>query len=311
VFVVDRGHRRIQVFDENGKFLTMWSTGATSFPYDHVITEDQHLWLVDGGNDCVAEYDLDGKLLYEWGSGGGKPGQFKGAHSLTVDQDGNLYVAEVFNGRVQKFVPKKDAEPAKLVGQLVRHPEISPPPPPVAFENEYVRAFKDTALCASGKTPGCGDRIIVAMADLSVTGGGKTRAMHRGDVAVFSRGEAYDAPHGTFFEVMVKPDHPPVQSPKELIPPTGNKVLYDGPSFFIFNERLPVGETRARHSHSQRVVIQLNKTRLRQKADGDSEVVRDIEPNRVSFNPPVIHTAVNVGDQPLLGVVIEFKPERK
>ena len=28
LFVVDRGHRRIQVFDENGKFLDMWTTGV-------------------------------------------------------------------------------------------------------------------------------------------------------------------------------------------------------------------------------------------------------------------------------------------
>ena len=30
LFVVDRGHRRMQVFDENGKFLDMWTTGMRS-----------------------------------------------------------------------------------------------------------------------------------------------------------------------------------------------------------------------------------------------------------------------------------------
>jgi hypothetical protein len=33
-------------------------------------------------------------------------------------------------------------------------------------------------------------------------------------------------------------------------------------------------------------------------------------PERVSFNPPVIHVVKNVGDAPLWGIVIEFKPER-
>ena len=51
LFVVDRGHRRIQVFDENGTFLDMWNTGMRSLPYGHVITEDQNLWIVDGGTD--------------------------------------------------------------------------------------------------------------------------------------------------------------------------------------------------------------------------------------------------------------------
>ena len=40
---------------------------------------------------------------------------------MTVDQDGNLYLAEVFNGRVQKFRPKPGADPAKLVGQEQRY----------------------------------------------------------------------------------------------------------------------------------------------------------------------------------------------
>ena len=50
----------------------------------------------------------------------GLPGQFQGPHAMTVDQDGNLYTAEVFAGRVQKFRPKPGADPARLVGQEVR-----------------------------------------------------------------------------------------------------------------------------------------------------------------------------------------------
>jgi DNA-binding beta-propeller fold protein YncE len=56
-----------------------------------------------------------------WGGPGGQPGQFNGPHSITVDQEGNLYLAEVFNGRVQKFRPKAGADKAKLVGQELRY----------------------------------------------------------------------------------------------------------------------------------------------------------------------------------------------
>jgi len=41
-------------------------------------------------------------------------------HGLSVDQDGNLYLAEVNNGRPQKFRPRQGANPAFLVGQPVR-----------------------------------------------------------------------------------------------------------------------------------------------------------------------------------------------
>jgi hypothetical protein len=121
LFVVDRGHHRIQVFDENGKFLDMWPTGVHSQPYAHIITKDQFIWIADGVTSRIVKYDLNGKYLYGWGASGWRPGQFAGPHQLTTDQEGNLYVAEVFNGRVQKFRPKKNADPSKVVGQELRY----------------------------------------------------------------------------------------------------------------------------------------------------------------------------------------------
>jgi len=41
-------------------------------------------------------------------------------HGMSVDQDGNFYVAEVDSGRVQKFRPRPGANPQYLVGQPVR-----------------------------------------------------------------------------------------------------------------------------------------------------------------------------------------------
>ena len=72
-----------------------------------------------------SQYDLNGKYLYGWGGPGGQLGQFNGPHSITTDQDGNLYLAEVFNGCVQKFWPKKGADPAKVVGQELRYSSTS------------------------------------------------------------------------------------------------------------------------------------------------------------------------------------------
>jgi len=120
LFVVDRTHRRFQIFDENGKFLDMFSTGRYSSPYYHFISTDQNLWVSDGGTNRILKYDLNGNYLYGWGGRGGQPGMFNGPHQITTDQDGNLYVAEVFNGRLQKFRPKANADKARLVGQEAR-----------------------------------------------------------------------------------------------------------------------------------------------------------------------------------------------
>ena len=71
----------------------------------------------DGVTQKILKYDLDGKLLHGWGTFGAFPGGLWGVNQLNTDSEGNLYVAEIFNGRVQKFRPKAGADRAKLVGQ--------------------------------------------------------------------------------------------------------------------------------------------------------------------------------------------------
>jgi hypothetical protein len=39
---------------------------------------------------------------------------------MSVDQEGNLYLAEVNNGRAQKFRPRSGADQALMVGKPVR-----------------------------------------------------------------------------------------------------------------------------------------------------------------------------------------------
>jgi len=176
------------------------------------------------------------------------------------------------------------------------------------LENDYVRVTKNAAPCATAGTPGCGDRVVVAIGPVQR---GKKK-MVRGDIAAFKARDSYTPPTGgDYLEVAFKPFHPPVKSPAEIIPPDKNTVLYNGQHFFVFQENLPPGETRARHSHSQRVVVVLNKTRLQQWPDGGVPVFRDQVPDNVHFNEPVIHVVKTVGDQPLRNIVIEFKPEKK
>jgi len=38
-------------------------------------------------------------------------------HGTTVDPEGNLYFAEVGNGRLQKFTPRRGARPELLIGK--------------------------------------------------------------------------------------------------------------------------------------------------------------------------------------------------
>jgi hypothetical protein len=180
-----------------------------------------------------------------------------------------------------------------------------------ALENDYVRVSRDAAPCASA-TARCGDRVVVALSPVSLTSRGAVRKLVRGDIAVFKAGQSYETPKGgSFFEVAIKPNHPAVKATGALVPPAKNAILHQGEDFFVFEERLAVGDTRATHGHRERVVIQLNRTRLQQWPEGEPELIRDIEPDRAGFNPPVVHTVKNVGPLPLRGIVIEFKARKR
>jgi hypothetical protein len=120
VYVTDRSSHRIQVFDENGKFLDQFSTGTPSTPQVLFLSADKHLWVADNATTKILKYDLEGHFLYSWGSQGEWPGAMWNVHGMSVDQEGNLYLAEVNNGRPQKFRPRAGANPALLVGQPVR-----------------------------------------------------------------------------------------------------------------------------------------------------------------------------------------------
>ncbi len=181
----------------------------------------------------------------------------------------------------------------------------------LALDNDYVRVTRNAVTCPHAEMPGCGDRVIVVLDDIEIFVGYAKRKFSRGDIMVFERERVLPPPVGKFFEVVIKPDHPPVLSPPEIITPEKNAMLYEGEHFFVFEEKLAPGDTRARHSHSQRVVIQLNKTRLQQWPDGEPEKFVEVPVEQPGFSPPVIHVVKNVGDAPLFGIVIEFKPEKK
>ena len=120
VYVSDRSNRRIQVFDENGTFIRQWPVGqGTNLQFLIVPADRSGVWGFTDRVSKVVKWDLEGHLLYSWGVLGDVPGTFLNMHGASVDQEGNLYTAEVGNGRVQKFRPRAGANPAMLVGPPV------------------------------------------------------------------------------------------------------------------------------------------------------------------------------------------------
>jgi DNA-binding beta-propeller fold protein YncE len=63
-----------------------------------------NIFISDGyGNSRVAKFDKMGKYIKSWGQRGTAPGQFNTVHSLQVDAQGMVYVADRANNRIQVF----------------------------------------------------------------------------------------------------------------------------------------------------------------------------------------------------------------
>ena len=105
LYVADRNNQRVQIFDQNGTFMGKWTDVGAPWGLYYVKRENV-LYMCDGLNDRIVKLNLDGQILGVLGSHGKIPGKLDFPHNLAVDSTGAIYVAEIKNWRVQKFVPK-------------------------------------------------------------------------------------------------------------------------------------------------------------------------------------------------------------
>lgn len=63
-----------------------------------------NIFISDGyGNSRVAKFDKNGRFIKSWGSRGTATGQFNTPHTIAVDGQGNVYVGDRGNRRIQVF----------------------------------------------------------------------------------------------------------------------------------------------------------------------------------------------------------------
>jgi DNA-binding beta-propeller fold protein YncE len=123
LWYVDAADDIIYRFDSEGRTVGTLGTNPEPWTWEtHVIehavrgraqfyqetdigwTKDGSMFVSDGyGNSRVAKFDKDGNFVKSWGERGTQPGEFNTPHSLVVDNNDVIYVADRGNSRIQTF----------------------------------------------------------------------------------------------------------------------------------------------------------------------------------------------------------------
>ena len=117
LYVADFYNQRIQHLRADGDFVGQWGTtgevsvraGGFNYPTAVALGRDGTLYVADGYNDRIQAFGPDGRFSHKWGGPfainifGPFNGWFATVTGIAVDDAGDVYVADFYNNRIQKF----------------------------------------------------------------------------------------------------------------------------------------------------------------------------------------------------------------
>lgn len=102
-YITDTGRDQILVYDRDDRFVSALGNEAQTRPVDIAICGER-LCVVDIKNHQVQVLDKrSGKVLSRFGKPGSRPGELFQPTNIAVGPDGDLYVVDTGNFRVQRF----------------------------------------------------------------------------------------------------------------------------------------------------------------------------------------------------------------
>jgi predicted membrane-bound mannosyltransferase/DNA-binding beta-propeller fold protein YncE len=116
VYVADTWNHRVQKFDANGKFITMWGyfgqaekPEAFWGPRGIYVDASGKVFVADTGNKRIVVFNSNGGYITQFGSYGMEPGQFDEPVGVWGDAAGKIYVTDTWNLRIQVFAPDESS----------------------------------------------------------------------------------------------------------------------------------------------------------------------------------------------------------
>lgn len=137
IYVADTAADRVFMYNSTGRLLGLiGQPGEFSGPSGLAIDEKRgRLYIADAKKHFVKVYTLDGKtVLSTLGDRGGETGKFNYPTNLALDSEGNLYVVDTGNFRVQVFSP--EGKHLRNIGSVGDRPGNFSRPKGIAIDSE-------------------------------------------------------------------------------------------------------------------------------------------------------------------------------
>lgn len=98
-------HNRVQKFDEDGNFISMFGTEECQFVGTGItIDQSGKIYIADYSNHRIIKFSNSGALEATWGSEGPEDGQFASGYlDIAFSPSGYIYATDNGNNRIQKF----------------------------------------------------------------------------------------------------------------------------------------------------------------------------------------------------------------
>lgn len=127
--------------------------GYLNGPTDVGWDPEGNIFVSDGYvNSRVAKFDQHGNFLMDWGEYGSEIGQFNLPHAMVLDREGNVYVADRSNRRIQVF--DSDGNFQRLILLNVPYPADYQPPFTARDPDRTVREqTQPWAMCITDGSP--------------------------------------------------------------------------------------------------------------------------------------------------------------
>ena len=115
-YVTDTGRDQVMVFDRQDKFVEAYGDDHQFKPVATAIAGER-LYVVDIQHHEVHVLNKrNGKLFFKFGGPGSKPGELFHPTNIAIGADGDVYVVETSNFRVQRFTA--DGKPVRSYGDI-------------------------------------------------------------------------------------------------------------------------------------------------------------------------------------------------